>query len=368
MKSKTILKGHFQLSIILFLITVLSLLAYSCQDIAPDNRVMQAYELRINGNADSALSLLATVITEDSTNAQALFEIARTEHQIGLGDPSKLFNQINSMQVLIGKAVEYDPDNAIYIFYQGYLSYLNAYIAFMSQDPEAAAKVKDVVAVYESLLGQKPDYHEAVLYLVEILSVPEDLGGDSLKAWEYARKLKEADAVFGAKAEEMLLLDDENRIEFWQGVLDAYPGNPEVLEQLGKAYLYQDNVKVGVDHLEEAMKADPGKNVLLLDIARYYLMASRGDSIKTAKYMPDAEAAVNSYLETDAIVPLKAYAYSIMAFVKEGMGEPEQIELMREMAVEIDPNVSKAFGLPPMVLFSRPDELSHYYGYFSRPF
>jgi hypothetical protein len=97
-------------------------------------------------------------------------------------------------------------------------------------------------------------------------------------------------------------------------------------------------------------------------------MTSRGDSVKTAKYMPEAEAVINMYLETDAIMPLKAYAYTLMAFVKEGMGKTDQVEIMREKALEIDPNVSKAFGLPPLILFSGPDELSHYYGYFSRPF
>ncbi len=367
MKTKEIFRSHRHV-LFMGVLAIFILTLFSCQKTVPDNRIQEAYELRMNGNADSALTLLATIISEDSTNSLALFEIARTEHHIGLGNPQKLFGQINNMQVLIDKAVEYDPDNVIYKFYQGYIAYLSAYISFMSQDPAAAAKVNDVVAVYESVLDQKPDYHEAVLYLVEILSVPEEMGGDSLKALEFANNLLEVDAVFGAKAEEMLLPDDADRIGYWHEVLEKNPGNAEVLELLGKAYLYQDSVKMGIDFLNEAMKADPEKDVLLLDLARFYLMTSRGDSIKTAEYMPEAEAAINMYLETDAIVPLKAYAYTLMAHVKSSMGETEQVEVMREKAVEIDPNVSKAFGLPPLILFTNPEELSHYYGYFSRPF
>ncbi|MCD4680884.1 MAG: hypothetical protein K8S00_10905, partial [Bacteroidales bacterium] len=173
---------------------------------------------------------------------------------------------------------------------------------------------------------------------------------------------------YGAKATELLLPDSVDRVEFWHEILEAEQGNAEVLEQLGKACLYKDSVNMGIKYLEEAMKANPEKDILLLDIARYYLMSSRGDSLKTELFLPDAEIMINRYLETEPIKPLKAYAYSIMAWVKDGLGETEEVEIMRDMATEIDPNVSKAFGLPPLVLFASPEEISHYYGYFSRPF
>jgi len=368
MKTKKAFIRHLNVLYVFILVAVLGIAVFSCKKTNPDNRIQQAYDLRMNGNADSALVLLDVVLAEDSTNALALYEIARTMHHIGLGNPRQLFGGLGDMQDLIGKAVENDPDNVIYKFYQGYLSYLGAYIAFMQQQPDASEKVKDVVEVYESVLDQKPDYNEATLYLVEILSVPKNMGGDSLKAQEYANKLVEMDAVFGAKATELLLPDSVNRVEFWHNVLEANQGNAEVLEQLGKAYLYKDSVNMGIKYLEEAMKADPEKDILLMDIARFYLMSSRGDSLKTELFLPDAEIMVNRYLETEPIKPLKAYVYSIMAWVKDGLGKTEEVEIMRDMATEIDPNVSKAFGLPPLVLFASPEEISHYYGYFSRPF
>ena len=340
----------------------------SCQEPAADNRVQQAYELRMNGNADSALAILAVVITEDSTNSMALYELARTEHHIGLGNPNSLFKNLGNIRVLIDKAVEFDSDNVIYRFYQGYIAYLEAYIAFMRQQEDVSDKVKDVVSVYESVLEHKPDYYESELYLVEILSVPVEMGGDSLKAQQYVNDLIEKDPISGAKAKELLLPKTVNRIQYWKGVLDSNPGNPEVLEQLGKAYLYADSVTKGIECLEEAIDNDIIKNVVLLDIARFYLMSSQGDSLKMTQYMPEAETAVNRYLQTNPVAPLKAYAHAIMAFVKEGQGKQDEVNVMREKALAIDRNVSKAFGLPPLLLFSKPDEISHYYGYFSRPF
>ncbi len=365
--TKTFGLHYYGLSFIA-LTAVLLMGLFSCQKPAPDNRVLQAYNLRIDGNADSALLLLEKVVAEDSTNSLALFELARTEHHIGLGNPRLLFEGLYTMQDLVAKAVKYDEDNVIYKYYQGYLAYLGAYIAFMRQEADVSDKVRDVVNKYESVLDEKPDYYEAKMYLVEILSVPEKMGGDSLKALEYAHGLEKKDRVFGAKAIELLLPDTVSRIKYWHKVLEANPDNPEILEQLGKAYLYKDSVTMGVMYLEEAMKFDPGKKILLLDLARYYLMSSRGDSLKTEQYLPEAELVVNRYLETDAIAPLRAYAYTIMAWVKDGLGEKDQVEAMRDKALEIDPNVSKAFGLPPLILFSKPDEISHYYGYFSRPF
>lgn len=340
----------------------------SCQEPAKDNRVQQAYELRINGNADSALALLAVVITEDSTNSMALYEIARTEHHIGLGNPSSMFRNLRNIRLLMDKAVEYDPDNVIYLFYQGYLSYLDAYIDFMRQKPDVSGKVNDVVNIYKSVLEKDPDYLEAMMYLVEILSVPEQLGGDSLQAEQYAKSLAESDPVAGAKARELLLPDTVNRIKYWKEQLQVYTGNAEILEQLGKAYLYKDSVDMGKIYVEKAIEADSGNNILLLDLARYYLMSSRGDSVKSEKYMPEAELVINRYLETQPIAPLRAYAYTLLAWVMDGLGKKENVVKMREKALEIDPNVSKAFGLPPMILFSKPGEISHFYGYFSRPF
>jgi len=330
--------------------------------------VQQAYELRMNGKADSAKAILEQVIAEDSTNAAALYELARTELQMGLGNVSELLEGLEDIQQTIEKAVENDPDNVIYSFYKGYVCYFRAYASFVSEEPDAKERVKEVISAYESVLSLKPDYYEATLYLVEILRIPEDLGGDPSKAEAYARQLEEMDEVYGAKARELFLPNDADRLEFWQEVLENNQDNAVVLEQLGKAYLYQDKVEQGVKYLEEAMKTDPEKEILLLDLARYHIRTVRRDEGLKDTALPLAEEAINRYLDSEPILPLKAKALQFLARVKSGLGDNKGAEELIEKAKAIDPYVSQASAVPPLVLFAEPDEISHFHGYLSRPF
>ena len=68
------------------------------------------------------------------------------------------------------------------------------------------------------------------------------------------------------------------------------------------------------------------------------------------------------------INPLRAFALNMKAWISSGLGDDQQAEELRTEANQLDPNVSKAFGIPPMLLFSGPDEVSHYHSYFFRPF
>jgi len=333
-----------------------------------EDKVHQAYESRMNGEADSAKAVLEQIIAEDSTNAAAFYELARTKHHIGLGNIPELLGSLEDIQQTIDKAVENDPDNVIYVFYKGYICFTRAYAAFMSAEPDAKEIVEEAVTTYESVLSLKSDYYEAILSLVEILAIPEDMGGDPSKAEAYASQLEDMDEVYGAKARELLLPHDADRVEFWQGILENNQGNVIVLEQLGKAYLYQDKVEQGVEYLEEAMKTDPEKEILLLDLARYHIMIAHRDEQKKETALPLAEEAINRYLDSEPILPLKAYAVFSLARIKLDLGDNEGAEELLEKSRAIDPHCSEASGVPPLVLFAKPDEISHYHGYFTRPF
>ena len=369
MKTKSISRRHFFIMSLSVAIACISFMFYSCTVKEPGNKLQQAYELRMDGKADSAKAVLEQVIAEDSTNAAAWYELARTKHHIALGNPRELFGGLEDMQRTIEQAVENDPDNVIYSFYKGYAYYTGAYVSFRMQQPDAKEKVKDVVSAYESVLSLKPDYYEAMLYLVEILGIPEkDMGGDPSKAEAYAKQLEEMDEVYGAKARELLLPDDADRVEFWQKILENNQGNADVLEQLGKAYLYQDNVEQGAKYLEEAMKTDTEKEILLLDLARYQIMTVMEDEKLKDSALPLAEEAIKRYLDSEPIRPLKAFTFGLSSVVKYGGGDNIGADELREKANAIDPHFSKAFGVPPLVLFAKPDEISYYHSYFFRPF
>ena len=368
MKTKRISKGHFVVVFLSVAVACMSFVSWSCTGPQLDKKAQQAYELRMDGKADSAKELLEQVIAEDSTNAAALYELARTEHHMGLGNVRELLGGLEDIQQTIDKAVENDPDNVIYSFYKGYVCFTRAYASAMSGQTDIKERVEEVISAYESVLSLKPDYHEATLFLVEVLSIPEDMGGDPSQAEVYASQLEEMDEVYGAKARELLLPYDADRVEFWQKVLENNQDDADVLEQLGKAYLYQDKVEQGVNYLEEAMRTDPEKEILLLDLARYHILTAQGDEKLKDTALPLAEEAINRYLDSEPIRPLKAYALGLLANAKLGLGDNEGAEELIEEAEAIDPYFSKASGVSPLVLFAEPDEISHFHAYFSRPF
>ena len=119
---------------------------------------------------------------------------------------------------------------------------------------------------------------------------------------------------------------------------------------------------------KEAMKTYPEKGILLLDLARYHIMTVQRDEKLKDIGLPLAEEAINRYLDSEPILLLKAYALGCLANIKSGMGDNKGAEELIEKAKAIDPYFSEAFGVPPLILFAEPDEISHYHAYFLRPF
>ena len=131
------MKSFFN-SIKYLLISLLSISAIaftSCESNNDYYQVLNAYNIRLNGNADSAKVLLDKILEKDSTNAIAWYELARTKHHIGLGNPRELINKLEEIQFTINKAVEYDASNVIYAFYKGIMSYTRAYLSLMRGEP-----------------------------------------------------------------------------------------------------------------------------------------------------------------------------------------------------------------------------------------
>ena len=334
--------------------------------IALELSVQQAFELRMNGNADSAQVMLQQILTGDSSNHAAWYELARTTQHILLGNPRAMMGGLSDLQTTINRAVELDPDNVIYAFYNAQIHHLQAYVALMRDRSAAKEEVGKTVSAYTTVLELDPDYDEVVLYLVELLGIPEEMGGDAAKADKYAAELEKRDAVLGAKAKELRLPEDADRVEFWQGILEQNPGHADVLEQLGKAYLHQDDDENGREYLEKAMAADADKKLLLLDLARYYFMQSR-DEDKAATVLPAAGQAIERYLESEPPLILKAYALQGLARVKMGLGAEEEGKRLQAEAEALDRNVSKAFAIPSPILLSKPDQVIRYHSYFFRP-
>ena len=265
MKTKSMLKRYF--IIVSLSVAVVCISFVLCTGQKLNKTVLQAYELRMNGQADSAKVILEQVLSEDSTNAVAWYEIARTKHHMGLEDISELISGgMADIQQTVQKAVENDPDNVIYQYYKGLINYSILYLGLKTGKDDISEDFTRVVESYKSVLILKPDYHEAKLFLVELFEMlPSNMGGDSVKAEKYVRELEEADVVFGAKAREIVMPENANYVAFWQKIKENQMDNADVHEALGRAYLHNDNVEEATKCFEKAIRLNTKKKILYVD-------------------------------------------------------------------------------------------------------
>ncbi|MBC8206248.1 MAG: hypothetical protein ISR85_04145 [Kiritimatiellales bacterium] len=333
--------------------------------------VQEAYELRLGGNADAALEMLEQTVATEPGNAEAWYELARTKIHIGLGNPQTMMEAMKEAQTVAETAAKIEPDNLIYAIFKSKACGTGAYIALHQDGPNAKETVQRALDAYEQVLQLKPDYHEAKLALVEFLNwLPPEKGGDLDKAEKYTKELEKADAVFGAQARELMMPEGSDLIAFWQKVLAQHPDNADVLDRLGKACFYEDKPEQGIEYLKKAIQLDAGKNTLHLDIARYYMYQAMQDQSKLEALAPKMEEAYLAYLESKPapVIPMRAYAKFSLGRIKSHMGDTEPANKLREKANALDPNCSKASGIPDQNLYIPPDQIPHGFVYFSRPF
>ncbi len=357
------------------LVLGLSVLAGVGQGATESKKVAaDAYKLRMEGKVDDANSLLERAVRENPHDAAAYYELARTRVHMALGklrDMKKLQERIEDARQSIVKAIENDPNNVIYPFFEGHIALLQAYPSWMQNQPDTKEKMGKVCEAFESALKLKPDYRQAMLYLVEIYgTLPEDKGGDKLKAEQYAKKLEKLDEVYGAKARWILLPKDTNRVDYWRNVLKSHEGNTDVLEEMGKAYLGADDVNNAVLCFEKAIKIDPAKSYLFLDLSIYHTwaaLAARDNAELRQKAITSGDAAVTRYLNSKPILPMQAYALGVQYKYNYHSGHKEQADEILKRAEALDPYFSKATGAPNPDLFIAIDEIPHSHRYLFRP-
>lgn len=331
---------------------------------------MDAYKLRMQGQVEDAREMLEQAVRENPNNAVAQYELARTILHMALGRPNQLSEALDEAQQAIARAEEVDPSNVIYPFFDGHIALLQAYPSLMQSRPDAREKVARLCGAFELALKLKPDYREAMLYLVEIYgTLPPNQGGDKSKAQMYAGQLEKMDAVYGAKARSILLSEDANNVVYWQNILQKHDGDADVLEELGKAYLRADKVDDAVACFERAIKIDPSKAYLFLDLSIYYtwsaMRAGEGsDSFRKA--VAAGDAAVGRYLDFKPVLPMRAYALGVQYKYRMHSDLRASADDLLRQAEALDPYFSKATGAPNPDLFIPPDEVSQNHRYLFR--
>jgi tetratricopeptide (TPR) repeat protein len=334
----------------------------------PDKEVVKAYELRMNGKVDQAKALLETILAKDSTNALAHYEMARLKHYMLTGGGGV---KIDDIYTSASKAVTFDPKNVTYAYYKAIASFLNAFMAMQTGQGDVKSNVEQTCADFEKVLLLKPDYYEASLYLVEIYGMlPKDMGGDSVKAVIYADKLGKMNSYFGAKAKAALAPENSDIVKFWNDLLASDAKNPELLMEAGRAYLYADDPANAESCFEKAIKSDPSRNILILDLARYHMYKVMENKDLVATELPIAKTILEKYLNSspEPVIPLKAYAMGALMRCEMFLGNQAEAEKLMEEAKSLDPYFSRASGVPTLLLFDPPDQISHHFFSFFSPF
>ena len=287
---------------------------------APDKEVQKAFELRMNGKVDEAKALLESILLKDSTNALAYYEKARLQNYLLTGGGEMKMDKILAP---INKAVSLDPKNVSYTYYKAVASFLNAFMAMQMGTGEVKNKIAETCIQFEKVLSLKPDYYEATLYLVEIYGMlPKDMGGDSLKAIAYAKKLESTNSYFGAKAKAALAPEGTDLVKLWEEKLTKNAKNPEILMEIGRAYLYKDDPQNAEKYFDQAIQSDPSMNILILDLARYHTMKVMQNKDLASTELPLAKAICERYLKTlpTPVVPLKAYTLGLLTRIEMFLG------------------------------------------------
>jgi len=335
----------------------------------PDNEVLKAFELRKNGKVEDSRALLENILRKDSTNAMACYEMARLNHYLlisgqGIATMDDILKPIN-------RAVSLDPQNVIYAYFKAIADFLSAFMSMQTGTGEVKKKIDETCTQLKKVLLMKPDYHEAALYLVEIYGLlPKDMGGDSLQAIAYAEQLASENDYFGSCARAALLPKDSDHVKFWMERLDRDKDNPDLLMEVGKAYLGSEDPTNAEHYFEQAIGIDPSRNTLLLDLAGYHLMVVLQNKDLAAKQLPLANASYEKYLNTypEPIVPLKAYAMGFRSLSDRILGNQAGADKWEREARKLDKYFCKATGMPALLLFDAPDVVCHHYFSFFAPY
>lgn len=327
-----------------------------------EKAVLEAFELRKNGKTEQAKDLLLTILEEDTTNAMAHFELARTLNYINMRGSEEADKALKS-------ALKYDPENIVYAYYNAQNCFLKAYMEMQTDNGNAKDLLNGVCDEFVKVLEMKPDYPEAIMYLVEIYGMlPDEMGGDKIKAEEYTQRLEKLDPFYGAKARLVMLPEGTDLVEYWKNYISENGENCFSLKELGVAHLFNNDINSAKESFTKAISLDKSQNIRLLDLSRYHQMKVMQNRDVAEKELPKAKKYVEQYLGSAPapIPPLHAFAIGMMAKIEMFSGNNAEAEKLMGEAKKLDPNFSRASAIPSLALFEPPNKIDqHFKSFFS---
>ncbi|MBN2431993.1 MAG: hypothetical protein JXQ27_10975 [Acidobacteria bacterium] len=365
---------HNQHNLRFFLLTAMLGLALTATlpagDESTETRIVrEAFDLRCSGQATEAVTLLEKVLADHPDSAAASYELARTRLQLGLGNPQESLTILPEVRQLADQAVARAPERLMYRYFDCHVAFMQAYLSLMREPAAAPPRVAELGNLLDAIWTGPPACPAAGLQLVELYAVLDrEQGGDRAVAERYAAALQEADLVWGARARALLLPEGEDTVAFWEKMAGQYPDSADVQQELGRAHLFAEAPEAGAACFEKALRADPARTILLLDLARYYMYQIMRDKTRAEALAPQSIAWLEKYLATQPIAPLKAYALGIKGRLLMACGDQAEGQRVLEEAAGVDPHYSRVSGVPGAELFVPPGETVIVHRYLFRPF
>lgn len=325
------------------------------QEYNPEEEILKAYELRLSGKTQQAKSLLKGVLDRDSTNAMAHFEMARTKQH-----PHGWTN--------IDRAIHYDPENPMYIFYRANLFMLGAYMAMHEDDNAVASKrIKNCCNNLKNVLKIEPDCRESLLFLVDLYTnLPAELGGDRGEAEKYLEQLKSVDPLYAAQGKIFLAAEEINIVDFWKEYLNIHGESQDALVKLGKAHLLNNDTDNAAICFDKVIAGDPSRTILYLHVARAHLYnAMRGGPQEEITKLNEQ---ILLYLESteEKPVTIEAWCYGWLGTGAQKTGDKEKADEYLGKAKELMPNYSRATALP--AIDGPPNVIAYHFSSYFSPF
>ena len=303
------------------------------------NQIIKAYELRMDGHTEESINILSKIITSDSTNALAHFEIARA-----------MENDMKTDHII--KALNYEPKNLVYRFYLANLQMLEAYKAMKTNNKELITKnVILCTETLKSILAIKPDCRESLLFLIDIYgSLPDEMGGNINMANTYLKTLKSEDLFYAAQGELILKSKepDFDIVNYWKSYIDTNGDSNEALVKLGKAYLITDDKVKAKECFNKVIKRDPEQIILHLDVARAHLYGAMRGGDKNDEELIKFKENVNLYLNTALKKPklIEAWCYGWLGMVEGRLGKNKLRDKYIAKAEKLIPNYPRYTAIP----------------------
>lgn len=348
----------------LFVLLLLNFSSAFSACIKVEKAVLDAYELRIIGKIDDAISLLKTTLAEDSTNAMAHFELARTLNYMKMMGSKEADNHLK-------KALELEPDNIVYAYYNAKNCFLKAYISAQQGKGNIKELVNNSCNEFIRVLELNAEYPEALMYLVEFYGMlPDEMGGNKTEAEKYAEILEKVDKFYGAKARLVMMPEGTDMVKYWTEYISENGEDCKVLKELGVAYLIKENIEGAKESFEKAMTIDKAENVRLLDLTRYHMMKVMQNRDAAETELPKAKQYIHKYLTSipEPITPLKAYAIGMLVNIEMFSGNQTEGQELLQKAKALDPYFSKATGIPSLALFEPPTKTDHHFQSYFIPY